>query len=137
MLRRTIVLALAFASIPAWAQSPAADPNAGQIVMQRLHDELTAQGYKDVTVVPSSFIVSGTNREGKPVMMLIGPNSMTCSRRPIPVTDRSRRSRPNRRTRTCRSGNDAGPVFPFVLPSPRANQAHASPAPPPGRRFRV
>ena len=82
MLRRTIVPALVsagavFLSIPAGAQSPAADENAGQIVMKRIHDDLTAQGYKDVTVVPSAFIVSGTNREGKPVMMLIGPNSMT------------------------------------------------------------
>ncbi len=77
MLRRMIVLALACVSIPVWAQSPAADQNAGQTVIQKLHDELTAQGYRDVTVVPSSFIVSGTNREGKQVMMLIGPNSMT------------------------------------------------------------
>jgi len=69
----------AFASTAAWAQSPTKDQNddGGQTLMQKIRDELAAEGYKDVTVVPSAFIVSGRDKEGKPVMMLIGPNSMT------------------------------------------------------------
>ena len=42
----------------------------------KIHDRLTADGFTDVTVVPGSFIVSGRDKEGKPVLMLIGPNSM-------------------------------------------------------------
>jgi hypothetical protein len=42
----------------------------------QIHDRLTAEGFTDVTVVPGSFIVSGRDKDGKPVLMLIGPNSM-------------------------------------------------------------
>jgi hypothetical protein len=79
MIRRTIVPLLAFAAVvstTAWAQSPTAE-DAAQQVMQQIHDELTAKGFTDVHIVPSSFIVSGTNQEGQRVMILIGPNSMT------------------------------------------------------------
>lgn len=41
-----------------------------------IKDKLTAEGFSDITVVPGSFIVSGRDKTGKPVMMLIGPNSM-------------------------------------------------------------
>jgi hypothetical protein len=95
MFRRMIVPALAAAALlsgAAWAQTmaqtaaqttaqttaqTAKDDDGSQAVMQRIHDELTAQGFKDVKVVPSAFIVSGKNKDGTPVMMLIGPNSMT------------------------------------------------------------
>ena len=78
MFRRMILPALATAALlsgAAWAQTK--DDDSSQTVMQRIHDELTAQGFKDVKVVPSAFIVSGKNKDGTPVMMLIGPNSMT------------------------------------------------------------
>jgi hypothetical protein len=87
MFRRMIVPALAAAALlsgAAWAQTAAQttaqtakDDDGSQAVMQRIHDELTAQGFKDVKIVPSAFIVSGKNKDGTPVMMLIGPNSMT------------------------------------------------------------
>jgi hypothetical protein len=79
MIRRMMIPALAAAALlagSAWAQT-AKDDNGSQTVMQKIHDELTAQGFKDVKVVPSAFIVSGKNKDGTPVMMLIGPNSMT------------------------------------------------------------
>ena len=38
---------------------------------------MTARGFTDFRVVPGSFIVSGTDKIGQPVVMLIGPNSMT------------------------------------------------------------
>jgi uncharacterized protein YpmB len=83
MFRRMIIPALAAAALlsgAAWAQTAAQtakDEDGSQSVMQKIHDELTAQGFKDVKVVPSAFIVSGKNKDGTPVMMLIGPNSMT------------------------------------------------------------
>jgi hypothetical protein len=43
----------------------------------KIKDKLTAEGFSDVTVVPGSFIVSGKDKDGKSVMMLIGPNSMS------------------------------------------------------------
>ena len=86
MSRRTSPLTLIFtvaiatlASTTAWAQSSGPGPREdyGQQVMQKIHDDLTAKGFKDVRVVPGSFIVSGTDQQGNPVMMLIGPDSMT------------------------------------------------------------
>jgi hypothetical protein len=83
MIRRMMIPALAAAALlsgAAWAQTAAQtakDDDGSQAVMQKIHDELTAQGFKDVKVVPSAFIVSGKNKDGTPVMMLIGPNSMT------------------------------------------------------------
>lgn len=85
MLRTLIASAVAAAALlpaGALAQSPRADDNHGQDdhgqqVMQKIHDDLTAKGFKDVKVVPGSFVVSGIGQDGKPVMMLIGPDSMT------------------------------------------------------------
>jgi hypothetical protein len=82
MFRRTIFPALmitALASTTAWAQSASPGPrdDHGQQVMQKIHDDLTAKGLKDVRVEPGSFIVSGTDKNGKHVVMLIGPDSMT------------------------------------------------------------
>jgi hypothetical protein len=79
MIRRTIIPALALAALVStatWAQSPATDDH-GQQVMQKIHDDLTAKGFKDVRVMPGSFIVSGTDTNGQAVVMLIGPNSTT------------------------------------------------------------
>jgi hypothetical protein len=76
MLFRTILLALssaAFACGTAQAQSP----SDGDKVAQQLHDKLVEQGYSDVRVVPQSFLISAKDKNGNPVMMLIGPNSMT------------------------------------------------------------
>lgn len=80
MFRKLIVPALAAALlVPAatLAQSPRADDSASQQVMQKIRDEMTANGLKDVKVVPGSFIVSGTNQEGQAVVMVIGPNATT------------------------------------------------------------
>jgi uncharacterized protein YpmB len=80
MFRRMFVPVLAAAALlsgAAWGQTAAQTADSSQAVIQKIHDELTAQGFKDVKVVPSAFIVSGKNKDGTPVMMLIGPNSMT------------------------------------------------------------
>ena len=43
----------------------------------KIRDELVSRGFKDVQVVPQSFLISAKDPNGNPVMMLIGPNSMT------------------------------------------------------------
>lgn len=48
-----------------------------QNVPQELQQKLTSQGFTDVKVVPDSFLVSAKDKQGYPVTMLIGPNSLT------------------------------------------------------------
>ncbi len=86
MLFRTLLPALAAALLvsgAAVAQSPQPADDA-QNLPQKLHDELVSRGFKDVTVVPQSFLVSAKDQNGQPVMMLIGPNSMTVLSGPQP-----------------------------------------------------
>jgi hypothetical protein len=89
MLRYLIIPALlstalptALAPVAAQAQSAQSNPPIPneeelQRLPQKIHDELTAKGFKDVKVVPGSFIVSGKDKDGNPVMLVIGPNSMS------------------------------------------------------------
>ena len=82
-----VLASVALVSAAAWAQSavrptdsvspPSTDSDGSQNLVKKIHDELTAQGFKDVKVVPNSFIVSGKDKDGKPMMMLIGPGTMT------------------------------------------------------------
>jgi hypothetical protein len=44
---------------------------------QESQQMLTAQGFTDVKVVRDSFLVSAKDKQGYPVTMLIGPNSLT------------------------------------------------------------
>jgi hypothetical protein len=95
MFRHILIPALAsVALVPAagWAQSmpPPVDPgsaatkdnDAHQNLPQKIHDKLTAKGFKDVVVVPNSFIVRAKDKDDNPVMMLIGPNGMTMIKKP-------------------------------------------------------
>jgi hypothetical protein len=80
MLRQFLIPTLVFAAMaPAagWAQSSQAEQGAPQDVSRKIRDQLTEQGFKDVKVVPGSYIVSGKDKDGTPIMMMIGPNSMT------------------------------------------------------------
>jgi hypothetical protein len=82
MLFRAIIpalVAVALAGGAALAQTADSSPSAdlARDVPQKIHDELTAQGFKDVKVMPGSFIVSAKNKADQPVMMLIGPGGMT------------------------------------------------------------
>ena len=43
----------------------------------RLRARLTADGYKDITILPTTYAVSATDKSGKPVLLLIGPGSST------------------------------------------------------------
>ena len=48
-----------------------------QSMPDKIRDKLQAQGYKDITVMPTSYAVSATDENGKPVLLLIGPRSST------------------------------------------------------------
>jgi hypothetical protein len=43
----------------------------------QVKNELEQAGYKDVRIVPLSYLVEATDKGGNPAMMVITPNSMT------------------------------------------------------------
>lgn len=57
-------------------QSSAAQSGAMNM-RQQLRDTLTKQGYTDVNVMASSFLVHAKDKKGEPVAMVIGPDSIT------------------------------------------------------------
>ncbi len=50
---------------------------AAQNVPQELKQKLSQDGFTNVQVVPGSYLVSAKDKNGEPVMMVIGPHSMT------------------------------------------------------------
>jgi hypothetical protein len=75
------VLALiAFAVGAAWAQPK--EEGSNQSLPDKIREKLTAEGYQDVKVSPSSYVVSAKDKDGNRVMMLIGPTSMTMMKVP-------------------------------------------------------
>jgi hypothetical protein len=48
-----------------------------QNLPQKIQQKLQDQGFTNVQVVPGSFLVSAKDKQGDPVTMIIGPNSMT------------------------------------------------------------
>ncbi len=48
-----------------------------QSLPAEIKNKLTQDGFTNVTVVPGSFVVSAKDKHGDPVMMMIGPNSMS------------------------------------------------------------
>jgi len=43
----------------------------------QVKNELEQAGYKDVRIIPLSYLVQATDKSGNPAMMVITPNSMT------------------------------------------------------------
>jgi hypothetical protein len=65
---------------PQSTMSPPVQSTTGQnaqSVPQELQQKLTSEGFTDVKIVPDSFLVSAKDKQGYPVTMLIGPNSLT------------------------------------------------------------
>ncbi len=58
------------------AQTPV-DPQAPAHLNQKLRDDLTKAGFTDITIMPSSFVVRAKDSQGKPVMMVVNPDSLT------------------------------------------------------------
>jgi hypothetical protein len=72
-------LALGAAS-PLFAETtdaPATDKGDTTTMPEKIRAKLTADGYKDITVLPTSYAVSATDKDGKPVLLLIGPHAST------------------------------------------------------------
>jgi hypothetical protein len=47
-----------------------------QTVPSEIRQKLSEDGYKNIQIVPGSFLVSAKDKRGDPVTMVIGPNSM-------------------------------------------------------------
>jgi len=84
MVRALLLPALAVltltVTLPATAKSDSAttatDDDA-QSMPDKIREKLSSDGYKDITVVPTSYVVSATDKDGKRVLLLIGPASST------------------------------------------------------------
>lgn len=46
-------------------------------IRQQIQDQMSKAGYTDVTVTPSSFYVHAKDKQGNPIAMVIGPDSVT------------------------------------------------------------
>jgi methionine-rich copper-binding protein CopC len=57
--------------------SSATNTQAPENLPVELRQKLTSAGFSDVKVVPSSFVVSAKDPQGRPVMMHLTPHSMT------------------------------------------------------------
>ena len=85
-------LSLAFA-LPVAAQSTQPQSSSGSMsnsgqqagmngqnnmhIRQHVKDELQQAGFSNVQVMPESFLVRAKDKEGRPVMMVINPDSIT------------------------------------------------------------
>jgi hypothetical protein len=69
--------ALAQSSAQQNQPSTAENTQAPQNLPQSLRQRLTSAGFSDVNIVPSSFVITARDKNGRPVMMRITPNSMT------------------------------------------------------------
>lgn len=107
--------AAAFAALPALAQTSSTGSNAttnsnssmstsntgangsttpmSQADMGRLQQKITADlqndGYKNVRVVPNSFLIHAENKSGQPIVMIINPDSV------FAITDVGNQGNPN------------------------------------------
>jgi Peptidase propeptide and YPEB domain len=43
----------------------------------QVKNKLDQAGYKDIRIIPLSYLVQATDKEGNPVMMVLNPDSMT------------------------------------------------------------
>jgi hypothetical protein len=75
-----IVLGIGAANAQSSPSSTSSTGTAGQQsaqVPQEIKQKLSADGFTNVQVVPGSYLVSAKDKNGDPVMMVIGPHSMT------------------------------------------------------------
>jgi hypothetical protein len=77
-----LALASAEPSIAKTSDAPTDTPSAAGVenttpIPDQLRARLTEDGYKDITILPTTYAVSATDKSGKPVLLLIGPGSST------------------------------------------------------------
>jgi hypothetical protein len=58
-------------------QAPACQAPSGQAIGQNIRSDLARAGYRDIQMVPDSFVVRAKDPRGIPVMMVLSPNSIT------------------------------------------------------------
>jgi hypothetical protein len=61
------------------AQAKPAQPVAGRSISRQLGEQLEQAGFRDVMVVPNSFVVRATNKDGHPVVMVVDSDAMTAT----------------------------------------------------------
>lgn len=84
-MRNLIIAATAAAAVgfvlPAAAQNSGqwngGESHQGQMLQQKIQQDLSQAGFTDIHVMPRSFVVSAKDREGNPVQMMITPHSVT------------------------------------------------------------
>ena len=57
--------------------SSAASTPSGQTIQARLTQDLDKAGFTNVQVMPESFLVRAQDKEGRPVIMVVNPDSIT------------------------------------------------------------
>ena len=73
-----LVVAGAAPAIATTSDAPAAtESNDNASMTEKIRAKLTQDGYKDITILPTTYAVSATDKTGKPVLLLIGPQSST------------------------------------------------------------
>ena len=66
------------AATPASGQQPSASKGESSAAIQaKLTQDLSKAGFTNVEVMPESFLVRAKDKEGRPVMMVINPDSVT------------------------------------------------------------
>lgn len=73
-----LVIAGAAPAIANTSDVPATtESNDNAALTEQIRAKLAEDGYKDITILPTTYAVSATDKTGKPVLLLIGPQSST------------------------------------------------------------
>ncbi len=65
------------AQIPSQNMPSQNQPTSGAQIASQIRSELESAGFKNIRLLPSSFIVRAEDKNGNPVMMVLNPDSMT------------------------------------------------------------
>jgi hypothetical protein len=79
-------------TLPAAAKSdpaPTVADDDARSMPDKIREKLSSDGYRDITIVPTSYVVSATDKDGKRVLLLIGPASSTTLPEEAPSTAQS------------------------------------------------
>jgi hypothetical protein len=66
-------------------QAPACQASSGQSIGQNIRSDLARAGYRDIQMVPDTFVVRAKDPTGVSVMMVLSPNSMTVVTEAVPA----------------------------------------------------
>jgi len=107
-------------------QAPASPAQSGQSIGQSVRSSLARAGYKDIQMVPDSFVVRAKDPNGASVMMVLSPDSITVMTEAAPAET---------------SGSpadalpDAGPPAPDRCVAPDTDEGLVGLVPPDGLAF--